>query len=225
MTYASNARAVFGVAVLAALTAALAAGCASKPADSSGAAPVGKGSVTTAGAPPTMHGSAPIPAATATVPSSAGSTWISGQPPGQNTLDAAIQIVEPMLKHDFASSYAGLELQQPAGPADKTPYALVIYRIPGSGLDAAVRHALPTTNVVFKDSEYNAVDAQQVCDKISADTAYWQSKGLRINEYGPWLDGRAEVGVDDPGKWAAAIAARYGADRVVVNKVGPIVAD
>ncbi|MBS2539216.1 hypothetical protein KGQ20_41365, partial [Catenulispora sp. NF23] len=217
MRSVSNARAAFGVAALAALTAALAAGCASKPADSSGAAPVGKGSVSTAGPSPTLQGSAPVPGASPTAPSASGSTWNSGQPPGQNTLDAAIQIVEPTLKQDFASSFAGLELQQPTGPGDKTPYALVIYRVPGSGLDAAVRHALPTTNVVFRDAEYNVVDAQQVCDKISADASYWQSKGLRINEYGPGLDGRVNVGVDDPGKWAAAIAARYGADRVIVN--------
>ena len=221
MRSVSNARAVFGVAVLAALTAVLAAGCASKPADSSGAAPVGKGSVSTAGPSPTLHGSAPVPAASPTAPS----TWNSGQPPGQNTLDAAIQIVEPTLKQDFASSYAGLELQQPTGPGDKTPYALVIYRIPGSGLDAAVRRALPTTNVVFEDAKYNVGDAQQVCDKISADVSYWQSKGLRVNEYGPGLDGRVNIGVDDPGKWAAAVAARYGADRVIVNKVGPVIAD
>lgn len=205
----------------AALTAVLAAGCASKASDSPGAAPLGGIAVTTAAGPSTVHGIAPSP----TGPTATGSTWISGQPPGQNSLDDAAHTVEQMLKRDFASSYAGLELQQPTGPADETPYALVIYRIPGTGLDAAVRGALPTTNVVFKDSKYNALDAQQTVDKISADVSYWRSKGLRINAYGPWLDGRAQVGIDDPAKWAAAIAGRYGADRVLVNKVGPATAD
>lgn len=211
MPTASNARATIAAA---ALTVVLAAGCASK-ADSSA----------TATAPTTAEPSAAGTAPTTAEPSATGSTWISGQPPGQNTLDDAVQAVEPMLKHDFASSYAGLELQQPTGPADKTPYALVIYRIPGSGLDAAVRHALPTTNVVFKDAKYSAPDAQQTCNKISADIPYWQSKGLRINAYGPWLDGRAQIGIDDPAKWAAAIAGRYGADRVLVNRVAPATAD
>lgn len=218
MPTASNARAIIAAA---AVTAVLAAGCASKPADSSGAAPVGKDTATTVAESPTIHGIAPAPP---TGPTATGSTWISGQPPGQNALDDAAHAVEPMLKHDFASSYAGLELQQPTGPADKTPYALVIYRIPSPGLDAAVRRALPTTNVVFKNAKYNALDAQQTVNKISADVSYWQSKGLRINVYGPWLDGRVQIGIDDPAKWTAAIAARYGADRVVVNRVGPAIA-
>jgi hypothetical protein len=223
MPTVSNARAVIGAAVL---TAVLAAGCASKAADSSGPAPVGGDTVTTAAGSPTFHGIAPTPPATSSAtPSAAGSTWISAQPPGQNTLDNAAQAVEPMMKHDFASSFAGLELQQPMGPADKTPYALVIYRIPGTGLDAAVRHALPTTNVIFKDAKYSALDAQQTVSKIRADDAYWKFEGLRINAYGPWLDGRAQIGIDDPAKWAAAIAARYGADRVIVNGVGPATAD
>lgn len=149
------------------------------------------------------------------------STWISGMPPGQNTLDAAIERIRPMLLKDYSDWFAGFALQQPSGPNDKTEYALLVYRIPHPALDEAVRKALPDTKVVFVDTKINAKQHDALMNSVSF--GYWKDRGLRINTLSCDFNAVCTFGVDDPDKWRAALEAEYGKDKVIVEKQGPAV--
>lgn len=149
--------------------------------------------------------------------------WPSANPPGQPALDDAAQKVTTELKAKYANWYSGIALQQPMGPDDKTPYALLIYRIPNPALDAAAQAAAPTTKLIFVDVKYSFAQCDAVATKVKDDIKYWQSRGLTINTWG-CQRGLVYIGVTRPDQWQAALTARYGADAIVVEQAGPAVA-
>ncbi|NUR60756.1 MAG: hypothetical protein HOV87_19150 [Catenulispora sp.] len=154
-----------------------------------------------------------------TTPATPMSTWTSGMPPGQNTLDSAIERVQPMLQKDYADWFSTFALQQPSGPNDKTEYALLVYRIPHPALDEAVRKALPDIKVVFVDAKISAKQHDALMNSVSF--GYWKDRGLQINSLSCDFNGVCTFGVDDPDKWRAALEAEYGKAKVIVEKQGP----
>ncbi|MFD0639183.1 hypothetical protein [Catenulispora yoronensis] len=181
-------------------------GLAGSPTDSPANTPT---NTPTSAVEPAVGSSAPAPTAT---------TWVSGMPPGQNTLLTAAESIRPMLARDYADWFAAIAFQQPKSPDDKTEYALLVYRVPHPALDDAVRSALPTTKVVFVDTKLNLEQQRALTNSVSF--GYWRDQGLTINTLGCDFDGVCTFGVDDPAKWRAALEAKYGKAKVVVIKQG-----
>jgi hypothetical protein len=194
--------------------AALLAACASK-APAAQSAPM---------APARTTFTAPTTPTTPATPTTPQRLWPSANPPGQPALDVAAHDVETALKAKYANWYSGLAVQEPLGPDDKTPYALLIYRIPNPALDAAAQAAAPDTKIIFFDAKYSFVQCDALDTEVTNDHKYWAGQGLTINSWG-CKNGLVTIGVTVPDKWKAALTARYGADRISVEAVGPAVAD
>lgn len=172
---------------------------------------------------PTAPSQSPSPTtSSATIPTQ--DLWPSGDPPGQNALDDAVQKVKTAVSGKYAKWYSGIALQQPVGPKDQTPYAVLVYRVPNPALDAAAQAASPTTKMIFIDTKYSAVQCDAVQAKVSKDVGYWKSRGLSLNGWG-CQNGLVDIGITDPAAWKSALDARYGADVIEVEKTDPVQAD
>lgn len=159
-----------------------------------------------------------------TTPPTSQELWPSANPPGQPALDDAAQKVKTALTAKYANWYSDIAVQEPIGPNDKTPYALLIYRVPNPALDAAARAAAPTTKLVFIDTTRSAAQCDAALAEVSKDLEYWRSRGLRMNSWG-CQEGLVHIGIDQPATWKSALTARYGAEAIVVDQVAPAVAD
>ena len=130
-------------------------------------------------------------------------------PLGQSqALTEAATKVEGLAASGYGDYYSGVEV---------TPAGLIVYRKTGGGLDAAVRTALPSVQITFRDAPYSRKELTAVADRILSDRDYWTSQGVPLWTVSARHDGTGvEVGTSAGDKLLAGAPARYGPVRVIV---------
>lgn len=131
---------------------------------------------------------------------------ISGtpQPENQNRLDEVAGRLNPVASSRFPDVYASVELVQ-------IHDRILVRRKPSASFDAWVLRDFARDCVEIVDARYSMVELRARADRISADTAYWRSRGVQINMIGPRPDkGDIEIGVSDVDKAKKLLPAYYG---------------
>ena len=120
-------------------------------------------------------------------------------------LDAAIARIDRAGRGDFATSYAGVEVDQQRVRA-------VVYRVPSEAFDDVIRQQADNACVIVRDAAHSAGDLAVWHDRVLADLAFWTSRGIRIVTIGARHDGAGvEVGTRDLERARMELPARYGA--------------
>ncbi|GAA0817420.1 hypothetical protein [Spirilliplanes yamanashiensis] len=143
----------------------------------------------------------------------------AGMPVTPPDLAAVIAAIDEAGGRDFAAAYAGVEVDQAGVRA-------IVHRVPAADFDAAVRGLTPAgVCVVVRDAAHSRATLAALQERITADLAEWEGRGVRIETVGARHDGSGvEVGARDPERARAELAARYGADApIVVVRSGPVV--
>ena len=120
-------------------------------------------------------------------------------------LDAVITRIDRAGRGDFATSYAGVEVDQPQVRA-------VVYRVPSAAFDDFIRRAADNACVIVRDAAHSAGDLAVWHDRVLADLPFWTSRGIRVVTIGARHDGAGlEVGTRDLDRARMELPARYGA--------------
>lgn len=123
-------------------------------------------------------------------------------PPG---LDAAIARIDRAGRGEYATSYAGVEV-------DQQQVRAVVYRVPSAAFDDVIRQQADNVCVIVRDAAHSASDLAVWHDRVLADLAFWTSRGIRIVTIGARHDGAGvEVGTRDLDRARMELPARYGA--------------
>jgi hypothetical protein len=107
------------------------------------------------------------------------STWLV---PNDPAVTAAGDRLEPILRLQFADSYAGLVLEH-------STRTVIVYRKPDEALDERVRAEAKDVDVVLRNARMTLVEMQTLSDRVVADLAYWSRRGIVIGSVGPMPDG------------------------------------
>jgi hypothetical protein len=123
-------------------------------------------------------------------------------------LTEAATRVETLAAAGHGGYYAGLEVAAPG---------LIVYRIPGDGLDGAVRAALPGVPVSFRDAPHSRNELTELAQRLLADRAYWAAQGVELWTVGARHDGTGvEVGTPAGDKLLAGAPVKYGPVPIIV---------
>jgi hypothetical protein len=125
---------------------------------------------------------------------------------------AAADRLDPLLRQDFAASYAGLVL-------DHDAHAVVVYRKPDTALDARVHSDVTDVTVELRDARMSLQEMEDLRDRVMADSAYWSQQGIKISSVGPKPDGSGIEVMTSPGSSGdrKKLAKRYGTDGITVT--------
>jgi hypothetical protein len=94
---------------------------------------------------------------------------------------------------------------------------LIVYRVPGSDLDQAVRSAISGVAVQFRDAPHSRAELTGLANKVQADLAYWQQRGVPIWSVSVRYDGTGvEVGTPAGDALLAAATQRYGPLPIII---------
>jgi hypothetical protein len=139
-----------------------------------------------------------------------GSPAPSGNDPA---VTAAAERLDPLLRQEFAASYAGLVLNHDA-------HTVVVYRRPDAALDARARSEVTDVTVELRDARMSLREMQDLRDRVMADTAYWSQQGVTISSAGPKPDGSGIEVMTSPGSSddQKKLRKRYGTDAITVTK-------
>lgn len=120
-------------------------------------------------------------------------------------LDAVIARIDRAGRGEFATSYAGVEVDQQRVRA-------VVYRVPSAAFDDVIRQQADNACVIVRDAAHSTSDLAVWHDRVLADLAFWTSRGIRIVTIGARHDGAGvEVGTRDLDRARMELPARYGA--------------
>jgi hypothetical protein len=100
--------------------------------------------------------------------------------------------LDPLLRQDFASSFAGLVL-------DHDARTVVVYRKPDAALDASVRGEVTDVTVELRAARMSLREMEDLRDRVVADRAYWSQQGITISSVGPKPDGSGIEVMTSPG--------------------------
>jgi hypothetical protein len=133
-------------------------------------------------------------------------------------LNAAADVIQPLLQSSFAGTFAGLELRHDVP-------MMVIYRKPDPRLDAEVAKAAPGVRMEFRDAKYTLVEMQAAGGRVMDDREYWKGRSLTVSAVGPAVDGSGVqvTTVDEAGDFVGALHERYPDMSFSVHKGGEIV--
>lgn len=106
-------------------------------------------------------------------------TWSVQNDPAVTTVGDRL---EPMLRLQFADSYAGLVLEHETR-------TIIVYRKPNRALDDRARDEAKDVHLVLRNARLTLVEMQQLSDRVTADIAYWARQGIVIGSVGPMPDG------------------------------------
>lgn len=112
------------------------------------------------------------------VPGSTGSTG----PSEDSELAAVAGALQAELEAQFPQSYAGVRLAH-----DRR--AVVVYRLPDAGLDAAVRSRYMPVPVEIVNASFSLDQMKNAVARIVDDQGYWRGRGLTVNGAAPTTDG------------------------------------
>ncbi len=139
----------------------------------------------------------------------------SPAPSGQQNdpaVTAAADRLDPLLRRDFAASYAGLVLNHD----ERT---VVVYRRPDAALDARARSEVTDVTVELRDARMSLREMQDLMARVLADTGYWSRQGATISSVGPKPDGSGIEVMTSPGNSGdqKKLRKRYGTDAITVT--------
>ncbi|MDX6260855.1 MAG: hypothetical protein QOH84_2543, partial [Kribbellaceae bacterium] len=106
-------------------------------------------------------------------------TWSVQNDPA---VTAAGDRLEPILRLQFADSYAGLVVEHEMR-------TVIIYRKPDRALDERARDEAKDVTLVLRDARMTLVEMQLLSDRVVADIAYWARRSIVIGSVGPMPDG------------------------------------
>src|SRR3712207_2039879 len=104
-------------------------------------------------------------------------------------LDAAMAEIDRVGRSSFAESYAGLEV-------DQQQVRAIVYRVPSSEFDDAVRRSGDGVCVEVRDAVHSLAALTAWHDRVVGDLDSWAADGVRIVSVGARHDGAGvEIGV------------------------------
>ncbi|GAB2610410.1 hypothetical protein Aab01nite_24650 [Paractinoplanes abujensis] len=119
-------------------------------------------------------------------------------------LEAAMDRIDRAGRGEFATSYAGLEVDQENARA-------IVHRVPSATFDDFIRRAAEDTCIVVRDAAHPATDLAVWHDRVLADLDFWTHNGVRIVSVGARHDGAGvEIGTQDLDRARTELPARYG---------------
>ena len=119
-------------------------------------------------------------------------------------LAAAMTRIDEGGRAEHADSYAGLEVDQELVRA-------VVFRVPSAAFDDFLRLAAEDTCILVRDAAYSLAYLTAWNDKIVADLATWQERGIRISSVVARHDGvGVEIGTVDVAQARRALSHEYG---------------
>ncbi|AEV88712.1 hypothetical protein ACWT_7701 [Actinoplanes sp. SE50] len=124
----------------------------------------------------------------------------------------AMERIEQAGRHRFPDSFAGLEV-------DQYRVRAIVYRVPrlSTEFDDFIRQTAANTCIVVRDAAHAVAELTTWHDRVAADLAFWQVRGVRIVTIGSRHDGAGvEVGVREVAKARADMPAYYGADAPLI---------
>ncbi|WP_155368052.1 hypothetical protein [Catellatospora vulcania] len=128
----------------------------------------------------------------------------SSPPAGQEQLDGIADAVTAVGKQRFPDVFAGVFTDVPAG-------RVIVWRKSSAEFDAAVAAQPWAAQVRLRDAAHSAGELAQVRTTVTADDAYWRSRGLELNLIQLRYDGECvEVGTIDPDRAETEMTAKYG---------------
>jgi hypothetical protein len=132
-------------------------------------------------------------------------------------LDAAIARIDEGGRTRFASSYAGVEVDQQAVRA-------VVYRVPSAAFDDFVRTNAEDSCVVVRDAAHTLAELSEWHARVVADLGHWADQGVRISTVGARHDGAGvEIGTQDVARARRELPTRYGPDApLIFVEQGPV---
>ncbi|MEV6708508.1 hypothetical protein [Micromonospora wenchangensis] len=122
--------------------------------------------------------------------------------PGQEALMDAGARVGEVAPGRWPAAYAGVAVDMPGG-------RLLVYRVPTSGMDAAVRALAPAVLVDFVDATYSAASLEEWAARVRDDQAFWQQRGVTVHSVGTDFGRCVTVGLADPQRDGGKVLARY----------------
>jgi hypothetical protein len=127
-------------------------------------------------------------------------------------MTAAADRLDPLLRQEFAASYAGLVL-------DHDARTVVVYRKPDTALDARVHSEVTDVTVELRDARMTLREMEDLRDRVTADRAYWSQQGINISSVGPKPDGSGIEVMTSPGSSGdrKKLVNRYGTDAITVT--------
>jgi hypothetical protein len=132
-------------------------------------------------------------------------------------LDSVIARIDEAGRRDFATSFAGLEV-------DQDEVRAIVYRIPSASFDEFIRRSAEDVCLVVRDARHSAADLAVWHQRVLADLPYWTDQGIRIVTIGARHDGTGvEIGTRDVARARVELPARYG-DRapLIFLEEGPV---
>jgi hypothetical protein len=132
-------------------------------------------------------------------------------------LDAAIARIEQGGQGEFATSYAGVEV-------DEQRVRAIVYRVPSDSFDAFIRRTAEDTCIVVRNAEHSSTDLAVWHDRVLADLPFWTDRRIRITTIGARHDGAGlEIGTQDLDRARLELPARYGSRApLVFIQQGPV---
>jgi hypothetical protein len=125
---------------------------------------------------------------------------------------AAGDRLEPILRLQFADSYAGLVVEHEMR-------TVIIYRKPDRALDERAGAEAKDVTLVLRDARMTLVEMQLLSDRVVADIAYWARRSIVIGSVGPMPDGSG-IGVMTTNGSASdreTLTKRYGTDAIAIS--------
>ncbi|MDX6279443.1 MAG: hypothetical protein QOH03_514 [Kribbellaceae bacterium] len=144
-------------------------------------------------------------------------TWSVENDPA---VTAAGDRLEPVLRLQFADSYAGLVLEHETR-------TVIVYRKPDAALDERVRAEEKDVNVVLRNARMTLVEMQALSDRVVADLAYWARRGIVIGSVGPMPDGSgiAVMTANGSASDRGNLMKRYATDAIAISAGTVVPAD
>lgn len=132
-------------------------------------------------------------------------------------LDAAMARIEAGGRARYARSYAGIEV-------DQKHVRAIVYRVPSAAFDKFVRNSAEDTCIVVRDAPHGLAELTAWHDRIVADMATWDKRGIRIFTVGARHDGvGVEIGTPDVELARREMPAAYGVRApLVFVEQGPV---
>ncbi|MFF5109633.1 hypothetical protein [Streptosporangium sp. NPDC000509] len=129
-------------------------------------------------------------------------TAASSTPTGQAEAPFLADRVSEYLRRTYPDQYAGITVDGSK---------LIVYRVPSSTLDSALRSRFPAAPVELRDAAHSARRLEALAQRITDDIDYWTRKGVPITTVAARFDGAAvEIGTTDLRKATAELPERYG---------------
>ena len=116
----------------------------------------------------------------------------------------------------FPDSYTGLVATEDAR-------SYVVYRVPGSGLDEALRARFPGVRFDVRNAALTERQLSDAARRISEDIDTWRRRGVEIVAVGPDQAGAVTVYTTTPRAAARLLPAHYDPILLDIRESGPII--